>query len=260
MAKKKASVPLFELMSRSRLGVGEGDKEESGSQKEPPGAAEQAPEKPKQAVKIGPARRQKEPEQAVAAPAGPPPAAKAPKAAPASFVAPKGEPILQTGDGRLRISLNYVSSLVLVGGILLLLAGAFVLGRKTAPGGQAEAAQAGVGEVRTVHHRYPDRWYLVLARVNGATDAARERAGQVASFFEQNGLPVSLIEHEGNWLVWSLKPFEARRSFESQQFAEKAQSVSTRYPGTGVDFLPAQTARSGEPWFARPPKQEEVTR
>jgi hypothetical protein len=264
VAKKKASVPLFELMSRSRLGVGEGDKEETHSQnqKETPGPGEQATETPKQAVKIGPARRAEEPAKppaarAAAVPTPAAPTARAPKAAPATFAPPAGEPILQTGNGRLRISLNYVSSLVLVGGILLLLAGTFVLGRKTAPGGPTETVSAGTGEVRTVYHRYPDRLYLVLARVQGATGAARQQAEQVAAFFADNGLPASLIEHEGNWLVWSLKPFGARRSYESQQFAERVRSVSARYSGSGVEFLPA---KSGELWFARPPQQQEVTR
>ncbi len=236
---------MFELMSRSRVGVGDPKQVDAES---PEAAGPARPEEGQNETK----------KQTVEVPKAPQPGAtrtpepKRPKPA-AAFSPGPSEPILQTGDGRLRISLNYVSSLVLVGGLLLLLAGAFVLGRKTASNGPGQPLAAGTDPVPALV-RFPDKHYLVMARLGGAEEY-RDQAEELVAFFRQRDLQADIANlPDGTLLIWSFRPFDDPNSAAAASFVEQVRRIGNSYQNNArpVTFIP-EGPNNQTPWFAPKP-------
>ena len=244
MSRKKTSVPLFELMSKSRAGVGEAHKAEGPAPSpKPVPAGTRATARPP--LTHRPEVKQKD-------------AAATPAASPdqtqklAQAYAPPAEPMLQTGDGRLRVSLNYVSSVVVLAGLLLLLIASFVLGRKTAP--QQVVTAAGEPVVREVMARLPGRYYLAMATTAGAGEESRQQALAAQQYLQSRGLwadvGIDNPSHPERYIVWSLMPYDSGSSAEATAYASRVRRELAQFPGAGsLTVLPAGP-EGRSPWFA----------
>ena len=118
-------------------------------------------------------------------------------------------PIWSTDGGRLTLSLNYVSCLVVSTGVLLLIITAFFLGRVTAPetveppGGATAAVKREVG-----------KYYMVIQTLTGNSREARAEAEQIVKFLAENKEPAQVMLLRDNLIVWSLTPFDSPKEEE----------------------------------------------
>jgi len=126
-----------------------------------------------------------------------------------------GRPMLDTADGRLTVSLNYVSSMVAAVGLLLLMSIAFVLGRMTAPAPSppVEAAKWQVGQ-----------YYLVIETLEGITPKARAEADRIVKFCKANNEPCEVQQLDSNLIVWSMTPFDSPKDELAKAHALKIQN------------------------------------
>jgi hypothetical protein len=136
------------------------------------------------------------------------------------------EPPMWSTDGeRLTLSLNYVSCMVASMGILLLIIGAFVLGRMTA---SPEAASAPTNQ--NAIKREVGKYYMVIQRFAGEGPQYDKEAKQAAAFCNANGEPAQvqlipkvvngqIVKGKGYLIVWSAKPFDSPRSEEVKAHA-----------------------------------------
>lgn len=202
MARKKDSVALFEVISKSQAKHLESDMSVprwiTGSEEpEKPSAPDERPRvEPDRAA---PTMRE---------PGGP------------------AEPMFATAGGRLRVSLNYLTCTIIVLGLVLALAGAFVLGRATAPAPPVEKpgkTTAGAGQVKgpvrearrpvtRMPQRVSGKYYLVIETLKGITHADEDEATRIADFCKQNGEPAEPRMWRGKIIVWSLTAFDSPRS------------------------------------------------
>jgi hypothetical protein len=187
---------------------------------------------------------------------------RAARTAPEGDAGPQREPIVSTADGRLRVSLNYISSVVVGGGVVLLLIAAFVLGRVTAPeGGPQAAAAGGTTPGRTVKKtpkptREAGKWYLVIEAMPGLTDEDYEHAKRIAEFCEDRGDEYATIEKcriaggDVVWAVWSLTGFDAKDDPRARQHARVVATMGQEYFDTHgtYRFQPAGPDARW-PWF-----------
>lgn len=233
MAKRKNSPALFEVISRSResqsqsgLRVptwmgGEADEQQSDQQPAPEAAQQQAP--PKQVAQPEPSRTR------------------------AKTYEPQHEQAFSTAEGRLRVSLNYSTAIVLGVAVVLLLAAAFAIGRATAGSGGAEAATAGqsgtggteqkqqIADPRgPVIQREPGKHYLVIwdADANAGLDS---QANRIAAFFTDEGEQAEVYtlkdsQSGGEFLaVWSAAGFDRRDSQAAENYKRKIQQLGQKY-------------------------------
>ena len=212
--KKKNAMALFEVISKTRdknpdseVTVPDWIKPsgQSARQAQAPGAEEPAPHEP-----VSP-----EPETQTPAP----PETPSPPTLPTTSTwgprrlsdAPKISdlPIWSTAGGRLTLSLNYVSCMVVSMGVLLLIIGAFVLGRMTASD-PAPPARGGQPVVK----REVGKYYLVIETLAGDTREARAEADRIVKFCNASGEPSQVQLLGRNLIVWSLTPFDSAKSEE----------------------------------------------
>ena len=118
-------------------------------------------------------------------------------------------PVWSTDGGRLTLSLNYVSCLVVSTGVLLLIAGAFWLGRTTAP---SPVIPGRTGQ--PVVKRQVGKYYMVIQTLDGFTTATMAEAKQIVKFCSASGEPSEVKQVGKNLIVWSATPFDSRNSEE----------------------------------------------
>jgi hypothetical protein len=272
VTKKKDSVALFEVISKSRQKRGDSDLGVPGWI-EPPEAPRQQAEKPSV-----PAR------QAAAIPQAP---------------SRPVEPAIGVVGGRLTVSLNYVSCMVIAMGLLVLLLAAFWLGRATGGAAKGEPTEAGVAgftegqstggsiteggtrpppstghqkatdvtrsaefhlPVTRVPKRVSGKYYLVIESIKKNTDAAtqktnREEADRIIEFCKQKGEPSELRSMKGRFIVWSLTPHDSSESEAALRHARFIQdNLGKEYfeKYKTYKFLHTKNGKF-TPWYIRQP-------
>ena len=182
------------------------------------------------------------------------------------------EPIITTGDGRLRVSLNYVSCGVALIAVLLLLVVAFCLGRASAPSGDGPAVaspaagQGRKGEAGTPpgrDDRLPTRksgmHYLVIQPMNGLAAADLADAHKIVKYCSEAGLKASVGKFPSGkpvrYVVWSLEGFESPDSQAASEYAADVDGVGKRYKQAFKTYDFSQFDGSGKlnPWFEQQP-------
>jgi len=201
VAKKKDSVALFEVISKSRDKKPDSELAVPGWAK-PAAQGDQAPEALEQVELV---EQEQEQEQETDETQTPPPvtlqttSTRQPRTAPVS--PDRGPiPIWDTADGRLTLSLNYVSCMVAAMGILLLVIASFVVGRMTVSTASlpVETAKWQVG-----------KFYLVIETLEGRSQQARKEADRMVEFCKANNEPCAVQRLDQNLIVWSMTPFDS---------------------------------------------------
>jgi hypothetical protein len=251
VAKKKDSMALFEVISKSRekrsraeMGVPEwmGDSEQ------------------------GPA------EQAEASTTSP---------QPGTHEAPRKPAIVKTGE-QLQVTVNYLTCLAVALGLIVLLAGAFWLGRGTAPKA-GEPAQAGMqAEVRhgllgqggkgskssktgakrppmKLPTRQKGKYYLVIESTGGVGDSHLKHARKIQEFcYFQGGEPSEVRKYPATaktpeqYVVWSLTPFDSYRSEEATHHAKVIEDLGAQYFAKYGEYRFQQRKKKDaqlDPWY-----------
>ena len=243
MAKKKHHVAPFEIVA----GLGKNPPLQEGADEEsptPPEVPPQPEQKPRRHVGSGSA--------------GTPMASTYHSASP---VTEQAEP------GKLTVSIGHLTAGLVIGAVILLVAGAFVLGRMTA--GPSEATSAGVTDgANKPPKRLTGKYYMVIEAMDIATDSEQEKAEQekaerkkaehIAWFLEQQGVEASVERYrypeQGpvRWVVLGYKGFPNPADPSARQFAERmaklGEEYSKRYSGN-FDFSPKKYPDSQSPWF-----------
>jgi len=231
VAKKKDSVALFELLSKT--------KEKQGD------AVLQVPdwmtEHEAGPVVPTPAAPQS------AAPVTPKPAPPPPRAAP---VAPRREtPTMASpsaGRAKLTFSVSYTKCFLAFAVLLVLLFGAFLLGRATAGPAQTgdhmdakfRTEVLGQGNGRQGQQVKPERirgkYYLIVQRLKDTSASAAAEGQQIVDFLRQNGQwaevkPFRTQSGKKFYAVWSLQAFEVRSGQDNLKYAEKIEKLGQKY-------------------------------
>jgi hypothetical protein len=163
-------------------------------------------------------------------------------------------PIWSTVGGRLILSLNYVSCLVVSAGILLLILAAFLIGRATAP----DAAPI-VENAKSAIKRIPGKYYMVLQKFPDNSSTSRAEADRMVAFCDASAdgeradvrlIPKvvngKIIKGKGSLIVWSATPFNSQTSEEVTAHALFIQNdLGAKY---------AQKYRSSKYKFTQPKK------
>jgi hypothetical protein len=210
---------------------------EAPAQQESQGEAESKPKpaqptrKPRPVTTLGPAARSSTP--------GPQTTTPGPRAP---------EPILRTGDGRIRLSLNYVSVTVAISALVLVMIGVFVLGRKTAP---SDAAGVVKGSFAAIETWSPSRNYLILAEVGGDSRTVDARAAKLQFYLYENGLTSAVERASGRILLAGFKGFADPQSGEAREFEKRVASLVSQAPIEDVKPLPGRDRGPG-PWWIDP--------
>lgn len=250
MTRKKDSVALFEVMSKkSEAGrfKPETDRARAGEQAERPSASGDS---------SSPG--------GVRAPAETQPQPKAPTA--------------RVDGNRLRISLSYAGCIAASLAFLVLLGGAFMLGRQTAPGepdGQGptdpggkqftssfdapykpEVTNGKVPPPDQTHQREKRKYYLVIQGMQGLGDQYVAKAQAILDYLKTINEPATLGEYQGNpkqVIVWSLRGFDRTDSPEALKFVAAIEKAGKDYSDLGGRYDFRQRDRAGRlrPWFIR---------
>ena len=166
-------------------------------------------------------------------------------------------------DGHVNLSLSFVGAGVAVTGVLVLLLGAFLVGRQTAPG--VRTASLGPGDIRppsqigrdatkkgpaqgppakvakgpkkpapTTTALRAGKFYLVIQHLTGSEREVREDGAKIAKFCTDNGVPAKIMQKRqssGKYLywVWSLQPFDGLTDPAATPHAEKIDELGKRY-------------------------------
>jgi len=266
--KKKDSIALIEVITRAREKRGKLDMtipQWMGRQSapgEPPAPGEELPEADESAEVVEGAE---------------PPAVPATPTAP--LEAPLGRPI----PPRLTLSVSYLTAAVALLVAVVLLGGAFLLGRATAPKGAAvEAASvepsgesAGGGQAPrtsdsgggtttggqttpadTEPHlsRQVGKYYLVIQTMLESTeDQQRAAAREIVSFLASRGVEADIWPFGKNLIVWSAKPFDSPTSEAAKQYALQIEKLGQEYRRQGGPYDFRQRSGSGplKPMYVR---------
>jgi len=171
-----------------------------------------------------------------------PPPAEEPAAAPEPE--PKPKAVAAGGDGRLRFSLSYPASTAAVVVLVLLVVGAFLLGRMSAPGGEAVRTASfeppynpdvlqGSAEKPAPPQREEGKYYLVIERLQGDSAEDREEARRIVRFLAERGEPATVQTFRAGgktfYGVWSLRPFGSSDSEAAIQYAERTERLGEEY-------------------------------
>lgn len=226
MAKRKLNAALFEVIAREGH---KGIETPSWAKGETPaGPSVPAGEPPRQSVKLK----------------QPPGFAAADATQPSVSPAPVGstEPVMTWSEGRLKLSLGYVSTVVASVGLLVLLALAFAIGRSTAPGeagsgramdfGAAQAPRTGSFDVNAVMNAAARRleaggeFLVVQKNIAGEADALAIveylwRAGYTPYYEAQTDRP-------GRFVVADTKDLAGLSRQEKQRYAEVIETLGAR--------------------------------
>jgi len=150
--------------------------------------------------------------------------------------------------GQLQLSLNYVSCIAIGVVAVLLLAGAFWVGRVTARlGGEAGPAELpATGETAAVNTaalgqvppaaptRIAGKYYLVIQQLNNDSAASKVEAQRISDFCGLNNEKAEVRKFEDArgkqfWAVWSLTPLDSDRSSEAENHAKAIEAMGKRY-------------------------------
>ena len=171
-------------------------------------------------------------------------------------------PVVDTSSGRLVVSLNYVSCLVIAMGVLVLALAAFWLGRATAPDGKDPAVDGpripagtgpGVQGRQTVSFkREPGKQYLVIQWLNGATEANLREATRIRSYCWAEGVRADIFENKERpaYYVWSRKGFDSGKSKEAEQYKREIEAMGKEY------FDKHRTHKFSDPYYKSMPKSK----
>lgn len=180
------------------------------------------------------------------APSSPPPL----EPAPFPFSPAPTEPLISAADGRVRLSMNYVTCATLAMGLVALLFVSFWLGRKTYRPPTVPAANAptfpgrtplggGAGDANVPPSPWEKgKYYLIVDRMTGRTEKDLASARAIVDYLAKKGEPAQVGDFgpEGYYAVLSLKPFNSRTSKEAMDFAEAIMALGSKYvPPPGCD-------------------------
>jgi len=149
------------------------------------------------------------------------------------------------------LSLNYGSCVVVAVGLVLLLAGAFALGRRTRPRGvtdgpadvagtDAGATPAGLVGADAVApaarpQRVSGKYYLIIQNLRGGGEAERKEGERIVAFCAERGEQAT-VEWFKNprtgkafLAVWSLTPFQSASGKENTAHAEWIETIGRKY-------------------------------
>jgi len=192
-----------------------------------------------------------------------------PMAPPSATGAARGEPIFSTAAGRLKLSLNYVSCVAIVAGLVLLLAVTFWLGRLSVgaggPGTIKAAANAPGGTEASRGTKPPQRqrgkYYLVIQAMEGMSAADRAKAKELAEYCTAHGENASEMIHTHSatgrerWIVLSYTAFDQPDSPEAINHAKIIELMGKGYAkkyNSTYDFRqPRDVAGKIKPWYAK---------
>ena len=276
MAKKKNSEALFEVISRSKgdratRGLAVPDWMRPPSEREGPPEAQDQPEAPEAGVDA-PAE---EPPELPKPPK--PPAARKPKPERRPEPKPAGPkpsvwPIVAVEDGRVKISLNPLSSALVLGMLVLVMLGVFLIGWKAAPRQEVVSAAGmgvehrpdvlgGQGRDRVRDRTQPEapkhvvgKYYMIVYGLAGKSADDLKEARSIEKFCNDAGMPVTVYEMQGQYIIYGLTGFDAEDSIEATKYAVKMQQLGKRYKTeiNGQEFK--QTDPRGRwPWFLKFP-------
>ena len=165
-----------------------------------------------------------------------------------------GSKILVIEDGQVNVSLNYVGAGVAVTGVVVLLLGAFLTGRYSAPGGHTAAVgppvgpppgkkvtpPKGPGKGTHVAKKPPaavpqkGKFYLVIQHLTGSEQLVRADGNKIIKFCTDNGYPAKTMRQKRPngqymYMVWSLKPFKSLTDPAATLHAEKIDELGKQY-------------------------------
>ena len=182
----------------------------------------------------------------------------APHAQPVEGAPSVPDPTISTVEGRVKLSLNYVSLLVAGLAVLLGLLLAFCLGRWSASPGTVEATPApALPSQRT--ERVPGKYYLIIQGLQGMTDNHRSDAEDIQRFLEQEGVECDVAIWPGDpkqYVVWSCRGLDSEIDEKAFAYVKKIEALGRKYKSQGgrYDFKQARD-RNGQitPWFGQAP-------
>lgn len=168
-------------------------------------------------------------------------------------------------DGHVKVSLSYIGAGVAVTGVLVLLLGAFLVGRQTASG--VRTASLGPEDLRPPTKRDRDatkkgpaqgppakvakdakkpapttgalqkgKFYLVIQHLRGSERDVRDDGGKIVKFCTANGVPAKIMQKRQSsgkvlYWIWSLQPFDNANPTNPAALlhAEKIDALGERY-------------------------------
>ena len=177
-----------------------------------------------------------------------------------SWARPRNEAQQKTGDyitptvrrrfvevhgDRLHLSINVVVAMLLLGAILVLWVGAFVVGRITAPGPTLANGDAS-GDVNpdapriplrtldvpveaTAGQYSPDRSYLLIQSLASNTEADRKAADKIVAYCVGLSMPAEVFKTSTRFLVVSRMGFRSPASKEARSYASKVHDAGKAY-------------------------------
>jgi hypothetical protein len=251
MAKRKDAIALFEVMPTA--GRKAEPAAETDAQAGQPDADAKVPqqEQAQPVPVVAPVRQQADaPKKASAG------------AKPAMRWLTSGEPIYRADGAGFAIRLSQ-AGWVLAGAVLvILLAGAFAVGRLSVRSAQQDgltentdatelAPVAGVGAVPLKPQQAVGKagnWYLVIQDMQGKEPKHKQEADALVDFLKSVGQPAMVAQFKGgsmHYFVRSEKGFASQSDPEAIKYAKEIEALPKKYtiPG-GYNF-----AQNGKPWF-----------
>ncbi len=186
--------------------------------------------------------------------------------APAPRAAYEPAPVISAAEGRLSLTLNYVSWGVVLLALVLLLILAFALGRHSVPNtpvarasplgiesaqalgdtaNQGPAREETGGNVRSTKTpperqgprpetigltgRTVGKYYLVIQAMGGRTLPCRLDAEGIAEYCKSRGYKASVFQEKNQYIVWSEDPFDSTTSTEAQDYAWRIHNAGQDY-------------------------------
>ncbi len=151
--------------------------------------------------------------------------------------------------GRIHLSVNYLTCGVVGAAFIVLLIGAFLLGRGTAGGGGP--TKAGLGTMPPLNRdvvppggtnndgltlplvpagRKAEKYYLVIQNLMGKTDSHKAEAFRIAKFCIDKGQSATVCMYRGNYIVWSAQePMDSPTSETAMEYARKIEALGKTY-------------------------------
>lgn len=170
-------------------------------------------------------------------------------------------------DGRVTISLNYISCAVAGVGLLLAIVAAFVLGYATSPtdpsaetGPEKPPARAGLvlgNSPAPATQRVRGKHYLVIQELGRLTPAVKAEGLAIAAYCKvARDDPAEVISDGRQYVVLSGKPFDDPNNADAREYAADIHALGTRYKADmkrNYDFNQMDKTGMLEPWFRQEP-------
>jgi hypothetical protein len=159
---------------------------------------------------------------------------------------PSDRPLRLEGD-RLCVSVNFITAMLILGGVLVLLVTAFVLGRVTggtspevqSPAGDEPAKLAlqpvgdGAAKLAPPGQRDANRYYLIIETLKGKTDQDHDEAERILGFCLKQGLPADMVTigrpPNEKLALWCRLGYVSPTSPAAIEHARKAEAVGKEY-------------------------------